>query len=132
MGKLSYTQKPLSKANRSSHTGAQNDFSSMTVEQTYRVPTLAMYKRAARFFPGQMTWEFVDRFIRENGVTEEQIKTAATAWSLRGHKPSNVEGILEWARDGVPPLRGKPKASKSASVKQKHDVIDGVLKNGDE
>jgi phage replication O-like protein O len=127
------TQKPLSKTNRSSHTSAQNDFASMTVEQAYKVPTLAMYKRAAGFFPGQMAWAFVDGFIREHGVTEEQIKTAATAWAVRGHKQSNVEGILEWARDGVPAQRAKTKAGgKSASVKQKHDVIDGVLNNGDE
>ncbi|MBN8654803.1 MAG: hypothetical protein J0M11_03635, partial [Anaerolineae bacterium] len=121
------TQKPLSKANRSSHTTAQIDFSALTVEQAYKVPTLAMYRRAAGFFPGKMTWEFVDKFIRENSITEEQIKTAATAWALRGHKQSNVEGILEWARDGVPAQR-KPTQPKGKKRADGEDPIEKALR----
>lgn len=119
------TQKPLSKANRSSHTTRAISFEDMTVEQAYKVPTLAMYRKASGFFPGKLAWAFVDEFIRENDITEEQIKTAATAWALRGHKQSNVEGILEWARDGVPTARSK--AKKATSRKPGEDPIDKVL-----
>ncbi len=121
------TQKPLSKANRSSHTTAQIDFSDLTVEQAYKVPTLAMYRKATGFFPGKMTWEFVDKFIRENSITEEQIKAAATAWALRGHKQSNVEGILEWARDGVPAQR-KPTQPKGKKRADGEDPIEKALR----
>lgn len=124
------TQKPLSKANRSSLTTGAIDFSSLTVEKAYKVPTLAMYKRAAGFFPGQMTWEYVDKFIRENGITEAQIKTAATAWALRGHKQSNVEGVLEWARDGVPAQR-KPAQAKSKKRADGSDPIEKILGGSD-
>ena len=78
------------------------DFKNMTVSQARQVPTLRMYARATEFFPGSILWEYVDGFIREHKLTEKQIRDAAIAWAGKGYKPSNVQGILEWARDGIP------------------------------
>jgi len=78
------------------------DFEKMTVQEARQVPTLKMYAEATDFFPGSVVWEYVHDFILANHVTVEQIKSAAVAWSLRGYRKENVEGILQWARDGVP------------------------------
>ncbi len=78
------------------------DFEKMTVQEARQVPTLKMYAEATDFFPGSVVWEYVHNFILANHVTVEQIKSAAVAWSLRGYRKENVEGILQWARDGVP------------------------------
>ena len=120
------TQKPLSKANRSSHTTGKIEFSEMTVEQAYKVPSLAMYRKATGFFPGKMVWAFVDGFVREHGITESQLKAAAEAWARRGHKQSNVEGILEWARDGIPVQR-KPTQPKGKKRADGSDPIENIL-----
>jgi phage replication O-like protein O len=120
------TQKPISKANRSSHTTGEIEFSEMTVEQAYKVPSLAMYRKATGFFPGKMVWAFVDGFVREHGITENQLKAAAEAWARRGHKQSNVEGILEWARDGIPAQR-KPTQPKGKKRADGSDPIENIL-----
>lgn len=89
------------------------DFSAMTVEEAYRLPTIRMYRKATGFFPGQLSWEFVHNFITEFNVTEENMKLAATEWQLRGFKSENVKGILEWARDGIPQNSKNQKGYKS-------------------
>lgn len=78
------------------------DFAKMTVEEARQVPTLKMYAEATEFFPGSVVWEYVHNFIVANNLTVEQIKAAAVAWILRGYRKENVEGILQWALDGVP------------------------------
>jgi len=120
------TQKPLSKANRSSHTTRELRINELTVQQAYNVPTLAMYRRATGFMPGKMVWAFVDGFVREYGITESQLKAAAEAWARRGHKQSNVEGILEWARDGIPAQR-KPAQAQSKKRADGSDPIENIL-----
>ena len=77
------------------------DFAKMTVQEAREVPTLKMYATATEFFPGSVVWEYVHNFIVSNNLTEDQIKAAAIAWSLRGYRKENVEGILQWALDGV-------------------------------
>lgn len=78
------------------------DFSSMTVPEARSLPTIKMYTEATEFFPGSPTWEFVHTFITANNLTADKLRTAAQAWAVAGFKQSNVKGILEWARDGVP------------------------------
>lgn len=82
-----------------------DDFKAMSVEQARKVPELKLYAKATNFFPGSLTWHYVYTFIRENGLTEDQIRTAAEQWELTGYQKTNVKGILEWARDGVPQTR---------------------------
>jgi hypothetical protein len=98
------------------------DFSAMSVEDARSLPTIALYTKAAEFFPGSLVWQFVHEFITANNLTEEQIRTAAVAWSLRGYRRDNIEGILQWARDGVPTKGAKIHENKSgarAGQKQK-------------
>jgi len=77
-------------------------FKAMSVDEARKVPTLKLYAKAADFFPGSRVWYYVHCFILKHNLTEDQIRAAATAWDLRGHRKENIEGILEWARDGVP------------------------------
>lgn len=93
-------KKELLKNLKDSLSGA--DFAKMTVQEARQVPTLRLYAEATDFFPGSVAWEYVHNFILANKLTAEQIKAAALAWSLRGYRKENVEGILQWARDGVP------------------------------
>jgi len=79
-----------------------DDFKAMSVEQARKVPELKLYAKATNFFPGSLTWHYVYTFIRENGLTEDRIRTAAEQWELTGYQKTNVKGILEWSRDGVP------------------------------
>ena len=76
--------------------------------------------------PGKMAWVFVDSFIRENDILEANLKAAAEAWARRGHKQSNVEGVLEWARDGVPAQR-KPAQAKGKKRADGNDPIENIL-----
>lgn len=76
------------------------DFSSMTVSEARKFPTLKLYKKATGVFPGDIVWEFVHNFITENQLTEKQIREAAVIWVARGYNRYNVQGILERARDG--------------------------------
>ncbi len=79
-----------------------DDFAAMSVEQAHKVPELKLYAAATGFFPGSLSWHYVYAFIRENRLTEKQIQEAATKWDRRGYLKTNIEGILEWARDGAP------------------------------
>ncbi len=126
------TQKTLSKDNKISLSRGEPDFANMTVLQARSVPTLQMFSRATGFFPGSVVWETVHEYITEHKLTEERIKTAAVAWKLRGYREGNIEGILEWARDGVPPKTTRASAAKSKSKTSatKRAIIDGVLANG--
>lgn len=120
-------KKELLKNLKDSLTGAH--FSEMTVQEARQVPTLKMYAEATDFFPGSVVWEYVHNFVLTNKLTIEQIKTAAVAWSLRGYRKENVEGILQWARDGVPEKQKTPKQNKTSKNSQsgKTDIIDKVL-----
>jgi hypothetical protein len=93
---------------------AAPDFKKMTVAQAHKVWTLRMYTRATEFFPGSILWEYVDRIIRENQLTEKKIHDAAVAWVGRGYRVSNVQGILEWALNGVPTNGNSPTAATPA------------------
>jgi hypothetical protein len=104
-----------------------HDFAKMTVVEAMRVPNLRMYWNATGFFPGSGVWSVVDEFIRDNNLTEEKIGTAYKAWLLRGHRQENIEGILEWARDGVPQSKSKSKRSKSNGHSNSDAIIDSVL-----
>lgn len=84
------------------------DFASMTVEEAGKWPTLRLYRRAADFFPGSVVWEFVDKFITDNGLTEAKIHEAAVEWQVRGYRQENVKGILEWAAFGIPADKNAP------------------------
>jgi len=83
------------------------DFEKMQISQAYQLPTLRMYRDATGFFPGAASWEFVHTFITKHQLTAEKIRDASREWSIRGYKPANVKGILEWARDGVPQQQQK-------------------------
>ncbi len=78
------------------------DFKNMTVAEARKVPALRMYYQATDFFPGSLLWETVYRTITENNLTAERLHAAAVAWQGRGFKLSNIEGILEWAINGIP------------------------------
>lgn len=105
-----------------------HDFAKMTVQEAMRVPTLRMYFSATGYFPGSGVWFAVDKFMRENNLTAEQIETASTAWQLRGFKRENIEGILQWARDGVPARDAKGKSRRfQQSGTDAKSIIDQVL-----
>jgi hypothetical protein len=78
------------------------DFKNMSVSEARKVPTLRMYAEATEFFPGSVVWEFVHDEIMKHKLTPEKIRAAAVVWAARGFKPSNVQGILEWAVNGIP------------------------------
>lgn len=120
-------KKELIKNLKDSLTGA--DFAGMTVQEARQVPTLKMYAEATDFFPGSVTWEYVHNFIVANKLTVEQIKTAAVAWSMRGYRKENAEGILQWARDGIPQKKTASAQSTKGKTSQsgKSDIIDSVL-----
>lgn len=84
-----------------------DDFAAMSVEQAHKVPELKLYAAATGFFPGSLSWHYVYSFIRENKLTKERIHAAAEQWELTGYQKTNVKGILEWARDGVPDAKPK-------------------------
>lgn len=94
-----------------------DDFKEMSVEQARKVPELKLYARATGFFPGSLLWHYVYQFIRDNGITEEQINTVAIEWASRGYQKENIKGILEWTKYGIPPVKGKNYADKSSNPK---------------
>ena len=99
-------EESIKKESKNFNSLSADDFKAMSVEQARKVPELKLYAKATNFFPGSLSWHYVYAFIRENGLTEERIRTAAEQWDLTGYQKTNVKGILEWARDGVP-TKGK-------------------------
>jgi hypothetical protein len=83
------------------------DFEKMTIPEAYKWPTLKMYRLATGFMPGSVIWESLDKAITENSLSEAQIREAAVAWVMAGHRLENVQGILDWAINGIPDARQK-------------------------
>lgn len=49
----------------------------------------------------------------------EKWKKVVTAWALAGHKPTNITGMLDWFRDGIPqynPKNGKVETPKRMRI----------------
>jgi len=78
------------------------DFENMTVQQAWKVPSLKLYHKATRFWPGSILWVFIHEQITKNHITEERLRHVAQEWAGRGYKSENVKGILEWAVNGIP------------------------------
>jgi hypothetical protein len=78
------------------------DFKNMTVGEARKFPTIKLYMDATEQFPGSVLWETVHKTITENNLTLERLRAAAVAWIGRGYRPENVQGILEWAVNGIP------------------------------
>ena len=95
-------EESIKKESKNFNSLSADDFKAMSVEQARKVPELKLYAKATNFFPGSLTWHYVYTFIREHKLTEDQIRTAAEQWELTGYQKTNVKGILEWSRDGVP------------------------------
>lgn len=94
---------------------SESDFQKMSIEEARKVPELRLYAKATDFFPGSLTWFFVYDFIRQNNLTEKQIHDAAVEWALRSYQKTNIKGILEWARDGIPLVKGKSNGNSKSS-----------------
>ncbi len=82
------------------------DFKNMTVGQARKVPAIKLYIEATEQFPASVLWEMVHMTITEKALTFEQLRSAAIAWVGKGYRPENVQGILEWAVNGIP-VNGK-------------------------
>lgn len=96
------SEKETKKETKKEERDTTPDFSNMTVSQAYKIPALKLYKKATGIFPGNGVWEYVHNFITANSLTEKQIREASIIWCARGYNRYNVEGVLEWAKNGVP------------------------------
>lgn len=107
------------------------DFKNMTVADAHQVPTLKMYADATGWFPADVLWKTVHDTITEKALTFEQLHSAAAAWVGRGYKRGNVEGILEWAINGIPangngskPATGATPAIDEGAVEATRKLLD--------
>lgn len=105
-----------------------DDFAAMSVEKAHKVPELKLYASATGFFPGSLSWHYVYSFIRENKLTKERIHAAAEQWELTGYQKTNVKGILEWARDGVPEAKQRRKENGKKPVTTEPKGFDAARK----
>lgn len=50
-----------------------------------------------------------DRLARELGETPDAARFAEIyeEWRARGYRPTNLAGMLDWYRKGIPPIRGE-------------------------
>lgn len=78
-----------------------------------KIPELKTFIDATGWIPGSFVLETVYNFIHA-GLTLEKISAAFSAWTARGYKPSNVEGYLTWARDGIPAAYGNAQVDTGA------------------
>jgi hypothetical protein len=100
------------------------NFSSMTIPQARKVPTLKMYFDATGWMPADVLWEKVHKTISENNLTPERLRAAAVAWVGAGYKRGNVDGILEWAVNGIPGANGQ----KPTPPPVERDPFEGLKK----
>ncbi len=96
---------------------AKPDFRNMQPNQYRSVPELKTFMDATGWIPGSFVLETVYDFVFA-GLTTEQIKSAFTEWTARGYKPTNVQGYLTWARDGIPPMYTKRDYNKKQTKPQ--------------
>lgn len=81
------------------------DLQGLPVSEYRKIPEIRLFMDATKWIPGSFVLETVYEFVHA-GLTEEQISTAFKAWCARGYRAANVQGYLEWARDGIPPAKG--------------------------
>jgi hypothetical protein len=89
----------------------------MTITEAHQVPTIKMFHRATKFFPGAPLWQYVHDFLTKNNVTEDKLRETAILWRASGYRMQNIKGILEAARDGFqqkPQQGAKNKSSEPA------------------
>lgn len=110
-------EESIKKESKNKHTLSADDFKRMTVEDARKIAELKLYSEATGFFPGSLLWHYVYTFVRANGLTREAIHAAAVEWELRGYQKTNIKGVLEWARDGVPAEKQKRHIVKQSSPK---------------
>lgn len=115
------TDSVITERKRGAHT---LDFSSMSIPEARSIPTIKMFTAATNFFPGAPTWKYIHEFITENKISPETLKTAYEAWMRKGFRRENVEGILEWAKNGIPTHRGDKPTSRAAPVDFQPEKID--------
>lgn len=98
------TQKPLSKAIKKEYTPPP-DLQGLPISEYRKIPEIRLFMDATKWIPGSFVLETVCEFVHA-GLTEKQIADAFKAWCARGYRAANVQGYLEWARDGIPPAKG--------------------------
>lgn len=71
-------------------------------------PAIKVIKTVTGRLPSKATYDIV---INRLGDTPDTDKLAACfeEWSLRGHNPTNLSGILDWYCSGIPKLNGNGK-----------------------
>lgn len=82
-------------------------------------PAVVMHREwiAAEYEKRQQLWptKSQKRLIAETVTDLERWRHALAAWSKAGHLSKNVEGQLEWYRQGAPPARASPQGRGSQS-----------------
>lgn len=111
------------------HTHEKPDWNSVTPKNCGDIPEIRFFMDATGFIPGQLSYEFIYDFLRNNTVTAENLSAAWKAWNARGYNSRNVSGLLEWARDGIPE-RTKPAQRTPAKAGQdKFDQTAAMLQS---
>jgi hypothetical protein len=86
-----------------------------------RIPEVRKFIDATGWEPGSFVVEEVYKAMC-GGIDPLKLKAAFIEWNLRGYNPKNVQGYLEWARDGIPPAR------KTQPAKMVKDEFDASLR----
>jgi hypothetical protein len=64
-------------------------------------PAIMAIKAVTGYMPPRGAWEMIMRVLGENPDLEK-LKTIYARWVSRGYKKTNLEGMLEWYKRGVP------------------------------
>lgn len=76
-----------------------------------RAPSASeVYREVCRLNPRPAQREAIEAVVTDI----DRWRDACRNWVLRGYKPTNVDGMLEWYRDGIPPARPSPSGGKRA------------------
>lgn len=108
-------EESIKKESKNKPSLSADDFKRMSVEEARKITELKLYAEATGFFPGSLLWHYVYEYVRANGLTREKIHDAAVEWELRGYQKTNIKGVLEWARDGVPAEKQKRQTNKATT-----------------
>ncbi len=70
-------------------------------------PAIMAFRSATQSYPSKVLYDSVISALGDEPDTKK-LTDVFVEWRLRGFKPTNIGGILEWYKSGIPPRNGSP------------------------
>ncbi len=91
-------------------------------DATMTYPAVMLYRDLAKQTPAQVVRENIGQTVTDL----DRWRSVIAAWLGAGYKPGNVNGMLEWYRDGIPAYRANGKHSSNGSGPRLNPALEAA------